>query len=103
MNDSANKKIFALNLQRLMQLKEVDRRRLCDDLKFKYSTVSEWLSGSKYPRIDKIEALADYFGVRNAADHLKKYEPAAEIFFKRSAFGLIGVKSAGFRLVGKRA
>ena len=79
MNDSANKKIFALNLQRLMQIKGIDRRRLCDDLKFKYSTVSEWLSGSKYPRIDKIEALADYFGVSKSVLIEEKSTPVSNI------------------------
>jgi transcriptional regulator with XRE-family HTH domain len=27
------------------------------------STFSDWIKGKKYPRIDKIEILADYFGI----------------------------------------
>ena len=27
------------------------------------STVSDWCNGKKYPRVDKVQLLADYFGV----------------------------------------
>ncbi|MBQ9862115.1 MAG: helix-turn-helix transcriptional regulator [Clostridia bacterium] len=49
-----------------MNQKGVDRNQLCADLGLKYSTVSEWLSAKKYPRIDKIELLANYFGVHKS-------------------------------------
>lgn len=58
--------IFAANLQRFMDRAKIDRNQLCVDLGFKYSTVSEWLSSKKYPRIDKIEKLANYFGVQKS-------------------------------------
>lgn len=57
---------FAQNLQRLMDENGVDRNKLCNDLGLKYSTVSEWLSAKKYPRIDKIEQLANYFRVKKS-------------------------------------
>ena len=40
-----------------------DRMQVCGDLGFKYSTFADWYNGKKYPRIDKIEALASYFGI----------------------------------------
>lgn len=58
-----NKKIFAQNLQYYMDKKGIDRNQLCADVGFGYSTVSEWLNANKYPRIDKIEKLSDYFGI----------------------------------------
>lgn len=58
--------IFATNLDNFMRIKGVDRTQLCAELGFKYSTVSEWLSAKKYPRMDKIEMLADYFGVKKS-------------------------------------
>lgn len=61
-----NKEIFSKNLKRQMDIHKVDRYKLCDDLNFKYSTVSEWLSSRKYPRIDKIEMLANYFGINKS-------------------------------------
>lgn len=44
----------------------IDQNKLCEDLNFKYSTVSGWLSAEKYPRIDKIEILSHYFGIKKA-------------------------------------
>ena len=32
----------------------------------KYSTLSDWINGNKYPRIDKIEILANYFGIEKS-------------------------------------
>lgn len=73
-NDLGNKKIFADNLQRYMDQNGIDRNKLCSDLDFKYTTVCGWLSAEKYPRIDKIEILAHYFGIKKAdlvEDHSK--------------------------------
>ena len=36
---------------------------MAKDLDLKESTVSSWINAVKYPRRDKIELLADYFGV----------------------------------------
>lgn len=63
---SDNKLIFANNLTYYMKINNIDRYKLCDDLSFNYSTVSEWLHGKKYPRIDKIEMLANYFHIKKS-------------------------------------
>lgn len=70
-----NKQIFADNLSYYMKKKKVDRNRLCEDLGFKYSTVSEWLSAKKYPRIDSIEKMANYFGIVKS-QLIEKNEPS---------------------------
>ena len=67
MSSIGNKQVLANNLNNLMNTKGVDRNDLCKALNLKYSTVSEWLSANKYPRIDKIELLANYFGVQKSA------------------------------------
>ncbi len=67
MSSIGNKQVLANNLNNLMNIKGVDRNELCKALDLKYSTVSEWLSANKYPRIDKIELLANYFGVQKSA------------------------------------
>ena len=63
MSELGNKQVFAKNLQWYMDKENIDRYKLCEDLNFKYSTVSEWLAAKKYPRIDKIEILANYFHI----------------------------------------
>lgn len=61
-----NKKIFANNLSFYMEKKGVDRNRLCADLDLKYTTVRDWLKGITYPRIGKIELLANYFNINKS-------------------------------------
>lgn len=58
-----NKEILADNLKRLMYKKGVTPVVVCNELGFKVNTYSNWIHAKIYPRIDKIEKLADYFGV----------------------------------------
>lgn len=66
MNNNKSKEIFSANLEKLMSSRDVDRNKLCSDLGLKYTTVRDWLKGITYPRIGKIELLADYFGVNKS-------------------------------------
>ncbi len=58
-----NKAIFSKNLKYYIEQSGKDRRELADIWGFPYSTVTEWINGKKYPRIDRIEIMADYFGI----------------------------------------
>ena len=58
-----NKEIFSINLKRLMDQKGISRQDLSKVLGVSYFTISDWVKGKKYPRMDKVEMLADYFGV----------------------------------------
>ncbi|OZT77150.1 LexA family protein [Salinicoccus roseus] len=54
----------AKNLKRLLNLRRITQTDMARELDLKESTVSSWVNGTKYPRRDKIEMLADFFGVR---------------------------------------
>lgn len=58
-----NKQIFSINLKRLMEQKGVSRQDLSKILGVSYFTLCDWVNGKKYPRMDKVEMLATYFGV----------------------------------------
>lgn len=62
-NNLGNKEIFAKNLQRYMSENNVDRRELSEKVNIPYSTLSDWINAKKYPRIDNIEILANYFNI----------------------------------------
>ena len=66
MGNNKSKEIFSTNLENLMSSRGIDRNKLCSDLGLKYTTVRDWLKGITYPRIGKIELLADYFGVNKS-------------------------------------
>ena len=61
-----NKEIFANNLSFYMNQRGIDRNTLCADLDLKYTTVRDWLKGITYPRIGKIELLANYFNINKS-------------------------------------
>ena len=63
MSDIGNKEIMAKNLKYYIERSGKDRRELSEIWGFPYSTVTEWINGKKYPRIDRIEVMADYFGI----------------------------------------
>lgn len=58
-----NKKIFATNLKRYMEANNKSRNDISEALGISYYTVTDWVKGKKYPRMDKVEMLAAYFGI----------------------------------------
>lgn len=63
MADDEYKKIFSNNLKYYMNLHNKNQMDLMNDLHLSSSTVSNWCTGLKLPRMDKVQMLADYFGV----------------------------------------
>ncbi len=64
----ANKatEIMAENIKLYLNKNGKTPANLIADLGIKRSTVYNWLNGVSYPRIDKIELLANYFGINKA-------------------------------------
>lgn len=58
-----NKEIMAKNISKYMEKAGIDRNKLSTDLGISYTTITDWIKGKTYPRIDKIELLANYFGI----------------------------------------
>lgn len=58
-----NKNIFAENLNYYMKEREKSRREVSDAIGVSYYTFTDWVKGKKYPRMDKVEKLAAYFGI----------------------------------------
>lgn len=55
--------IFATNLNHYLDRSGKSQSDIASLLNVSSSTVSEWVSGKKYPRMDKIQIMADYFGI----------------------------------------
>lgn len=60
------REILGENLERLINSKGIDQKILAEKIGVSDATISYWMRGLKYPRIDKIQALADYFNVKHA-------------------------------------
>ena len=61
-----NKNVFASNLKRYMEVEGKSRNDISEALGISYFTVSDWVNGKKYPRMDKVEMLANYFNVQKS-------------------------------------
>ena len=66
MSDLGNKEIFAKNLNYYMNKNKKDRNDIARDLDLPYTTITSWCKGEFYPRIDKIQLLANYFGIQKS-------------------------------------
>lgn len=74
MSDLGNKEIFAKNLKYYMKYYNKDRTQVADDLKIPYTTFNDWYNAVTYPRIDKIEMLANYFNIQKSDLIENKYK-----------------------------
>lgn len=79
MNAAENKQVMARNIQRYMDQRGITRQQLCDTLDIKYTTLRDWLKGNTYPRIGKVEAMANYFGCEKSDLIEEKKEQPTEI------------------------
>lgn len=66
MSDLGNKQIMANNIKKFLASSEKTQKELCQSLGFRESTFSDWVNAKTYPRIDKIEMMANYFGITKA-------------------------------------
>lgn len=49
-----------------MELNEKTQTDIINDLGFNKSAVSTWCNGTRLPRMDKVELLAQYFGINRS-------------------------------------
>lgn len=63
MSNIGNKQVFGNNLAYYVESSGKSQRELAEILGVAASTFNDWVKGKKYPRIDKIEMLANIFGI----------------------------------------
>ena len=66
MSNIGNKQTFAKNLLYHVERSGKTQRDICEIIGVSPSTFNEWVKGRKYPRIDKIEMLANFFGINKS-------------------------------------
>ena len=63
MTNLGNKEVMAKNLKHYVARSGKTQKEIASVVGVAPSTFNDWLKAKKYPRIDKIEILADYFGI----------------------------------------
>lgn len=81
------KRLFSINLKRIMLENGKTQSDIVKDLNFRQATVSDWLNGKKYPRMDKIKMLAQYF--RISIDELISVSKQEKMSLSSSELALI--------------
>ena len=66
MPEEVYRKIFSRNLIHYMEMNGKTQTDLINDLGFNKSAVSTWCTGTRLPRMDKVDALAKYFKINRS-------------------------------------
>ena len=59
-----SKRVLARNLKRYMQESGKSQKEMAEVVGVSAPTFNEWINAKKCPRIDKIQIMADYFGIK---------------------------------------
>lgn len=70
MLDDKYKKIFSKNLNYYMNLRGKNQTDIINDLDINKSAISSWCNGTRLPRMNKVELLANYLNI-NVSDLLE--------------------------------
>lgn len=64
-NDSnlGNKKVFSENLEYYLNKHDMQKKELAQKIGVGQSTVTDWTKARAYPRMDKVQKMAEVFGI----------------------------------------
>lgn len=85
------RKIVAKNLSNLLNKHGITQTELARRLKLPEASVRSWVNANKYPRIQNVQKLADYFGVSRSDILEDKSDPSSP----RRAFGVVNYPIVG--------
>ena len=98
MSNLGNKEIFAKNLAHYLDRSGKDQKEMAEIVGVAPSTFNEWMRAKKYPRMDKIEMLANYFGIQKSdliEDHSENGHSPSEMILTEGEIEMLQI----FRLI----
>lgn len=66
MSGLGNREIMSRNLSYYMERSGRTQKEVAEIIGIATSTLNDWMKAKSYPRIDKIELLANYFGIQKS-------------------------------------
>ena len=66
MSIDIQKQIFIKNLTHYMNMNDLTQKEVADAIGVSPQTFNTWMQGIALPRMGKIQALADYFGIKKS-------------------------------------
>lgn len=64
--DLGNKEIFSRNLKRYLESSRKTQREVAAAVGVSTGLFCDWVNGRAYPRMDNLQMLADYFGIKKS-------------------------------------
>jgi repressor LexA len=61
-----NKEIFSRNLKRYLENSGKTQKEVAAFLDVSTGTFCDWMKGRSYPRMDKVQRLAEFFGIKKS-------------------------------------
>ena len=88
MSNLGNRDVFAKNLKFYVERSGRTQKELSEVIGVAPSTFNDWMKGKKYPRMDKVEIMADYFGILKSdlIEDKQKQSTESELSFKKREF-----------------
>lgn len=87
MSDLGNKEVMAKNLRYYVERSGKTQTEMSEIVGVATSTFNDWMRGKKYPRIDKIEIMANYFKILKSDLIEDKSKDYREMQGKNSTIG----------------
>lgn len=85
--DSWSKEVFAKNLRYYLSISGKNQKELAQIIGVSAPTMHDWCKGKMFPRIDKIEMLANYFGIlKSDLIEDKTKQPTSELSDRKKEF-----------------
>jgi repressor LexA len=81
MSEEEIRKVFSKNLTDTLEKRNKSQKDLVDFISVSSSTVSNWCTGQKLPRMDKIQLIAGWLGV-NSSDLLEGKKTEQQITYE---------------------
>ena len=78
MSENNLRETFCKNLSRILKERKMTQRDFAKAVGVSAATANEWLKGKKMPRMNNVQKLADYFGVKLSDLIEEKVTPTIE-------------------------
>lgn len=65
-SDLCNMQVFAENLKNYLAERKLTQKEVATEIKVSTGVFCDWVNARAYPRMDKLQKLADYFGVEKS-------------------------------------
>lgn len=82
-NYLGNCEVFSKNLRNYLKEKDKTQKEVAEAIKVARGTFCDWCKGRAYPRMDKLERLAEYFGIEKS-DLIEDHDVSNQYFLKKA-------------------